>query len=99
LAVCDERPGGRDAGPASLIENCAFCHGPDGRGNGASAPSMTPRPRDLTQGLFKYKSTPERAPPSDDDLIAVVANSLNASGMPYFRGILSEEESATSSAW
>src|SRR5260370_14538418 len=74
------------------IEKCAFCHGPDGRGNGPEAPSMIPRPRDFTEGLFKYKTTPEGAPPSDADLIAVVTNGLNASGMPYFRGILSEQE-------
>ena len=74
------------------IEKCAFCHGPDGRGNGAEAASMIPRPRDFTEGLFKYKTTPEGAPPSNDDLIAVVTNGLHASGMPYFRGILSEQE-------
>ena len=53
---------------------------------------MIPRPRDFTEGLFKYKTTPEGAPPSNDDLIAVVTNGLHASGMPYFRGILSEQE-------
>jgi mono/diheme cytochrome c family protein len=71
------------------FEKCAFCHGPDGRDNGPEAPSMIPRPRDFTQGLFKYKSTPEGVPPSDDDLISTVTNGLKASGMPYFRGILS----------
>ena len=85
-------PAGATPAQRLYVENCAFCHGPDGRGNGASAPSMIPRPRDFTQGLFKYKSTPEGAPPSDGDLIAVVTNGLNASGMPYFRGTLSEQE-------
>ncbi len=85
-------PAGATPAERLYVENCAFCHGPDGRGNGASAPSIIPRPRDFTQGLFKYKSTPEGAPPSDDDLIAVVTNGLNASGMPYFRGTLSEQE-------
>src|SRR5271166_35027 len=85
-------PAGATPAQRLYVENCAFCHGPDGRGNGASAPSMIPRPRDFTQGLFKYKSTPESAPPSDDDVIAVVTNGLNASGMPYFRGTLSEQE-------
>jgi len=74
------------------VEKCAFCHGPDGRGNGTAAPSMIPRPRDFHQGLFKYKTTPEGAPPSDDDLIKVVTDGLHASGMPYFRGILSDAE-------
>ena len=84
-------PAGATPAQRLYVENCAFCHGPDGRGNGASAPSMIPRPRDFTEGLFKYKSTPEGTPPSDDDLIAVVTNGLNASGMPYFRGTLSEQ--------
>jgi mono/diheme cytochrome c family protein len=74
------------------VEKCAFCHGPDGRGNGASAPSMIPRPRDFTQGQFKYKTTPEEAPPSDEDLVKVVSEGLHASGMPYFRDILSEAD-------
>ena len=54
-------PAGATPAHRLYVENCAFCHGPDGRGNGASAPSMIPRPRDFTEGLFKYKSTP-RAP-------------------------------------
>src|SRR5438105_7900232 len=37
---------------------CAVCHGPDGRGNGPAAPSLIPRPRDFTLGLYKFKSTP-----------------------------------------
>lgn len=72
--------------------DCAICHGPDGRGNGASAPSMIPRPRDFTQGQFKYKTTPAGAPPSDDDLYATVADGLKASGMPAWRDLLSAED-------
>jgi len=52
---------------------CATCHGHDGRGNGPAAPSLIPRPRDFTRGLFKYKSTPPDQPPTDDDLARVVA--------------------------
>jgi mono/diheme cytochrome c family protein len=83
-----------NAAPAQRVylEKCGFCHGPDGRGNGTSAPSMIPRPRDFTRGQFKYKTTPADAPPSDDDLIRVATEGLHASGMPYFRGILSEVE-------
>ncbi len=71
---------------------CATCHGPDGRGNGPAAPSLIPRPRDLTRGLFKYKSTPADQPPTDDDLVRVVANGLQASAMPYFRDLLTADE-------
>src|SRR5260370_30208955 len=37
------------------IEKCALCDGPDGRGNGADAPSMIPRPRDFTEGPLQVQ--------------------------------------------
>src|SRR2546430_1689207 len=71
---------------------CAVCHGPDGRGNGPAAPSLIPRPRDLTLGLYKFKSTAPGIPPTDDDLVNIVTNGLQASAMPYFRDILTADE-------
>ena len=85
-------PAGASRAERLYFEHCAICHGPDGRGNGSAAPSMIPRPRDLTEGLFKYKSTPSGAPPSDDDLYAVLADGLSASAMPGFKGILKPDE-------
>jgi mono/diheme cytochrome c family protein len=73
-------------------QRCAVCHGSDGRGNGPAAASLIPRPRDFTLGEFKYKSTPIGQPPSDSDLIRVVANGLEASAMPYWRDILDSTE-------
>jgi mono/diheme cytochrome c family protein len=74
------------------FEHCAVCHGPDGQGNGPAAPSMIPRPRDFTQGAYKYKSTPAGAPPSDADLYAAIADGLAASGMPEWKDILAPDE-------
>ncbi len=82
-------PADAPRGRKVYLENCAFCHGPDGRGNGPSAPSMIPRPRDFTAGAFKYKSTAAGAPPSDADLARVIADGLHASAMPYWRDVLS----------
>ena len=53
---------------------------------------MIPRPRDFTQGQFKYKSTPAGTPPSDDDLTAVIADGLAASAMPGWRGVLNDAQ-------
>jgi mono/diheme cytochrome c family protein len=86
-APADATPGQR-----LYFAHCALCHGPDGRGNGAAAPSMIPRPRDFTQGQFKYKSTPAGTPPSDDDIAAVIADGLAASGMPGWRGVLNDAQ-------
>lgn len=85
-------PADAPAGRRIFIRYCAVCHGPDGRGNGPAAPSMIPRPRDFARGLFKYKSTGPGAPPTDDDLIRVVRDGLQASAMPYFRDLLSAEQ-------
>jgi mono/diheme cytochrome c family protein len=81
-------------GARVFARRCAVCHGPDGRGNGPAAPSLIPRPRDFTLGLFKFKSTPHGQPPTDDDLKQIVASGLPASAMPYFRDLLSESEIA-----
>src|SRR5271166_4653351 len=83
-----------DAAPGVKLyfEHCAICHGPDGRGNGPAAPSMIPRPRDFTQGAYKYKSTAAWAPPSDDDLYAAIADGLAASGMPGWKDILRPDD-------
>ena len=35
-----------------FAQRCAVCHGPDGNGNGPAAPSMFPRPRDFSSGIF-----------------------------------------------
>ncbi len=85
-------PGNLELGEQIFLEKCAICHGPDGRGNGPAAPSMIPHPRDFTKGLFKYKSTNQGLPPTDEDLISTVKNGLNASGMPYWKDLLNDKE-------
>ncbi len=79
-------------GPRIYAKRCAVCHGPDGRGNGPAAPSLIPHPRDFAKGQFKYKSTLVGQPPSDEDLIRVVSHGLQASAMPYWRDLLTEQE-------
>jgi len=79
-------------GPRVYAQRCAVCHGPDGKGNGPAAPSMYPRPRDFSSGLFKYKSTAAANPPTDEDLLRTVRDGLTASAMPYFSGVLSDHE-------
>lgn len=85
-------PSDTPVGQRIYIQRCAVCHGPNGRGNGPAAPSLIPRPRDFTQGQFKYKSTPTGQPPSDADLIRTISNGLQASAMPYWHDLLRETE-------
>lgn len=85
-------PATASQGQRIYAQRCAVCHGPDGRGNGPAAPSMIPRPRDFTQGQFKYKSTPFGQPPTDEDLIRTMHNGLPGGAMPAWGDLLSEGE-------
>ncbi len=91
-------PPGADLQPSAPLgarlfaRHCAVCHGPDGRGNGPAAPSIFPRPRDFSSGMFKYKSTAAGEPPTDEDLLRTIRDGLQASAMPYFADLLSADE-------
>jgi mono/diheme cytochrome c family protein len=85
-------PSDAPLGRRVYVRRCAVCHGQDGRGAGPAAPSMRPRPRDLTTGELKVRSTPAGTPPSDEDLTRTIRHGLRNSAMPYFSDLLSEAE-------
>lgn len=45
------------AGKALFQQNCAACHGPEGKGDGPAAVALTPKPANLGSGQFKYGGT------------------------------------------
>ena len=73
---------------------CAWCHGKDGRGDGPAAFSinkyLSPRPRDLTHGRFKLRSTPSGELPTDEDLLRTLERGIPGY-MPSFRGLTAGE--------
>jgi mono/diheme cytochrome c family protein len=74
---------------------CARCHGEagDGRGLAARALALNQRPpRDFRTGLFKWKSTPTGAPPTDEDLRRTIRDGLPGTSMPYFADLLTPRE-------
>lgn len=44
-------------GSKLFLAQCAICHGKEGSGNGKSAATLNPKPRDFRAGKFKYVST------------------------------------------
>ncbi len=70
------------AGKAAFEQSCSRCHGVEGKGDGRDAKRLFPRPRDLTSGVFKFRSTASNTAPTDDDLFATLDHGLNAGGMP-----------------
>lgn len=82
-------PASQERGRAIYEQQCAGCHGIGGDGQGVFAARLSPRPRDFTRGLFRYRSTPTGQLPTDADLSQSVTHGLAGSGMPAFGAFLS----------
>ena len=61
---------------------CVHCHGPQGRGDGAATPYLSPQPRDLRSGIFKFHSTQNNALPVDEDLARTIRQGVPGTAMP-----------------
>ncbi len=72
-------------------EYCSNCHGLEGKGNGELSYLLYPKPRDLTSGLFKIRSTKAGHLPTDNDLIATISNGMPGTAMPSFNFLNSSE--------
>ena len=69
-------------------EQCAVCHGADGRGDGPAAGLLSPRPRDFTRGPYKFRSTPTGEPPTVDDVVNTIRAGLPGTSMPAYADLL-----------
>ena len=67
-------------------ENCAYCHGNGGKGDGPNAARLTPAPADLT-----------KISTNEDGIAAVVRNGKGS--CPSWRASLSDEEIAAVAQW
>jgi len=70
---------------------CVVCHGEKADGNGTAAYLLFPKPRNLTRGIFKVRSTPTGEPPTDEDIFKTLTNGFPGSAMPSFRALTEEE--------
>ncbi|MBI3330919.1 MAG: c-type cytochrome, partial [Candidatus Omnitrophica bacterium] len=73
------------AGQAAYRQSCARCHGVEGKGDGPDAVRLYPKPRDLTSGVFKFRSTASGTAPTDEDLFQTITNGLPSAGMPDWK--------------
>jgi len=79
-----------ESGERAYRMHCVGCHGSLGDGAGAGARHLDPRPRVLTEGVFKFTSTPTGEPPLRGDLFQTITRGLAGSSMPEFRLLSSE---------
>lgn len=83
------------AGAADMdlyVRHCAVCHGSDGRGDGPAAGLLSPRPRDFRAGVYKFRSTPSGALPTEADLVRTLRMGLPGTSMTGYDGLLSVED-------
>ncbi len=70
------------SGKAAYDQSCSRCHGDAGHGDGVDAKRFYPRPRDVSLGVYKFRSTASGTPPSDADLFETITRGLPGSNMP-----------------
>lgn len=80
-------PGGKLYGA-----HCSQCHGEEGDGHGHAYDAVYPRPRDLTSGMYKFRTTESGEPPMLEDLVGIIANGMPGTAMPPWQGVLSRSE-------
>ncbi len=68
-----------------FLDNCAFCHAPDGSSRNWIGSFLEPRPRDFTQRDFSQKM-------SHDFLQQVIMNGVNGTSMPAWKSVLEAEQ-------
>ena len=66
-------------------KRCVGCHGVKGNGKGTATMFLDPKPRDFTSGVFKFKSTPNEALPTDEDMMRILSQGVLGTSMPSFK--------------
>jgi len=82
------------SGKAIYEQRCVQCHGADGRGSGAAAPVLLPRPRDFAAAQYKLRTTETGSLPTDDDLIRTITYGIPGTSMPGWQKFLSTADIA-----
>lgn len=81
-------------GKVVFQQSCQWCHGVQGNGKGPAAFFLgaysSPRPRDLTVGNYKFRSTPADEFPMDQDLFRTITNGIPGA-MPSFASLSLED--------
>ncbi len=74
-------------GRAVYERRCIGCHGARGDGNGKAATFLSPRPRDFTTAVFKFRTTPSGTLPTDGDLYRTITRGVRWTAMPTWHEV------------
>jgi len=79
------------AGKPLYLRECSGCHGERGDGAGPAADFVDPRPRNLTKGVFKLRTTASGQPPCTQDLLRTIERGIPGTAMPSFDFLTADE--------
>jgi cytochrome c oxidase cbb3-type subunit 2 len=77
-------------GKQTYAQQCAACHGLDGRGDGEAAYLLYPKPRDFVAARYRLVSTWDRVP-TDQDLFDTISRGMPGSAMPSWEHLSAEQ--------
>lgn len=77
-------PARLEEGRALYERHCTACHGPEGRGDGKQALSLSPRPGNLISAHTSAKT--------DQDLLKIIANGRPRTAMEGWKDRLSDDQ-------
>lgn len=82
------------SGRVYFEKNCSGCHGLDAKGAGPASTMLNPRPRNLVEGSFKWRSTPSGVLPTVQDLLRTLEVGVLGASMPSYKDLPSQEKLA-----
>lgn len=72
------------AGAGVYQQQCAVCHGKEGKGDGPAADVLAVKPRNFIRAYYKFKTSGQGEMPYDEDLYRTISSGIPAAGMPSF---------------
>ncbi len=85
-----------EAGKKLYTERCEHCHGVEGDGQGVATEYVFPRPRDFTEGVYKFRTRHETEDgnrlASDEDIYRSICEGLHGSSMPGWCGFFTDAQ-------
>ncbi|MBI4390233.1 MAG: c-type cytochrome, partial [Nitrospinae bacterium] len=71
-----------EKGKEIYLDKCAVCHGASGNGDGPAAGYTSPRPRKLSKGQYKIRTTHFGKIPADEDIFNIITQGMPGTAMP-----------------
>jgi len=80
------------AGRRLFVAVCAGCHGGDGSAKTAVAGVYVPAPRDLSKGIYRFRTTSSGTLPLRRDILRTIAEGLPGTAMPAWKQQLDQRQ-------